>query len=629
MARYQWQNIDVDVPDEGQIFRGDGPAGTNTGDSAFVRYGGTLYQIPKAQFTGNFESLSQINPSSEGLNYLTKGGTKTVFGDVSPFQRALTEGARQGEVITRGINPLNPQGTTVTSNLSGQLSQSASLAQQAGKFGVSPQTLQGYQTTQTPTGTFQGGQFTPGAIAPPVNPLPGQTQALQSSTGYQAPKTLDISSFSPEQKTAFNTAYNLGNKSFGVTGGTPPQGASTGIGGASGASSGGMGSLQGQYPGGLGGSDALSPTAEETNLRGQQTSLESQLRNLNQGQGVMNANLEDQPIALPFITGQQASVEKRYALQRGDVANQQLTVQQKLANELAKRQSSITISKAQLERETEKDKLASAERIATANRSPSDIYGSGSIGEYNFAKSQGYTGSFSQYQDQDANRKISIAKAGVGGLTPNQINSTVNSIAGAFDGEQIVKDFNTANASLNAIKSIGTKTGNPTDDMAFIYAFAKIMDPNSVVREGEYKTVQDYAQALVQKYALGIQRIYDNRNFLTQDAKEKMLSTLGQKVGSLKASYDQVAKEYQRQIDDAYAGKPRVITNYQVGTPSTTSPQKLSIQEAQGSIDEDIRSIGQSLGTREKLIEELLKDYGQYFSRDQIAKRVYTLIPDR
>ena len=130
--------------------------------------------------------------------------------------------------------------------------------------------------------------------------------------------------------------------------------------------------LQSGYSGGGGftpdtsGSDAifkqylgtLSPTSEETDLRGQQTALDTQLRNLNLGQGVMNANIEDQPIALPFITGQQSAIEKRYALQRGDVASQQLTVQQKLANELAKRQSSIDVSKAQLEYQTAKEKAA-------------------------------------------------------------------------------------------------------------------------------------------------------------------------------------------------------------------------------------------------------------------------------
>lgn len=37
--------------------------------------------------------------------------------------------------------------------------------------------------------------------------------------------------------------------------------------------------------------------------------------------------------------------------------------------------------------------------------------GSGIIGEYNYAKANGYTGTFSQYQNEDANRKIKVAAA--------------------------------------------------------------------------------------------------------------------------------------------------------------------------------------------------------------------------
>jgi hypothetical protein len=195
--------------------------------------------------------------------------------------------------------------------------------------------------------------------------------------------------------------------------------------------------------------------------------------------------------------------------------------------------------------------------------------------EFQDAVNSGYKGSFLDYQNEDANRKRSIAAAGVSGLTPSQINTTVNSIASAFDNEPLVKEFNTANTSLNAIKKIGTKTKSPTDDMAFIYAFAKIMDPNSVVREGEYKTVQDYGQALTQKYALGTKRIFDNSNFLTEDAKTKMLTTLESKLSSLKQSYKNTESEYQRQIDDAYAGKARTITKYEVENAQPTSQETL------------------------------------------------------
>lgn len=153
----------------------------------------------------------------------------------------------------------------------------------------------------------------------------------------------------------------------------------------------------------------------------------------------------------------------------------------------------------------------------------------------------------------------------MGGLTPAQINTTVTQIAGAFDNEPIVKNYNTTMEGYNTLQSIGVKTTNPADDIAFIYAFAKIMDPNSVVREGEYNTIQKYAQSWASTFGFSAKRIFSNTNFLGADAKQKMLTALGSKVGSIQNQYTNLKSEYQRQMNDAYAGKPRNLTSYESG----------------------------------------------------------------
>lgn len=181
-----------------------------------------------------------------------------------------------------------------------------------------------------------------------------------------------------------------------------------------------------------------------------------------------------------------------------------------------------------------------------------------SIKEYEYAKQQGYKGSFQDYQNEDANRKSQA-------LTAGQINSTINSIAGAFDNEPIVKNYNEVQQGFQTINTIGVNTSSPADDIAFIYAFAKIMDPGSVVREGEYNTIQKYAQSWAQNFGFKAARIFSNTNFLGADAKQKMLNALKPKVTTIEKQYRQVRKEYQRQMDDAYAGKPRQITEYSSG----------------------------------------------------------------
>ena len=178
-------------------------------------------------------------------------------------------------------------------------------------------------------------------------------------------------------------------------------------------------------------------------------------------------------------------------------------------------------------------------------------------------------------KEQEIEQKLQIAnqnaalRASTGGLTAAQVNQTVNQIAGAFDNEPIVKAYNISQEGLQTIKSIGVNTKSPADDIAFIYAFAKIMDPNSVVREGEYNTIQRYAQTWADNFGFKAQRIFSNTNFLSTDAKQKMLNSLQAKANAIGTQYNNLYKEYQRQMDDARAGTPRTLTQYQGAFPET------------------------------------------------------------
>lgn len=169
--------------------------------------------------------------------------------------------------------------------------------------------------------------------------------------------------------------------------------------------------------------------------------------------------------------------------------------------------------------------------------------GSGIVGEYNYAKANGYTGTFSDYQNEDANRKLRVTTGG--GLSPT-ILTKVQGIAGQFDNEQVVKDYNTAATQVSYINTLGDK---PTDDIARVYAFAKVMDPNSVVREGEYKTVQDYAQAVMQSAGLKAQRVFTNTGFLTDEARTFMQNTLAARLKTQEKTFKNVYDEYGRRIN--------------------------------------------------------------------------------
>jgi len=202
--------------------------------------------------------------------------------------------------------------------------------------------------------------------------------------------------------------------------------------------------------------------------------------------------------------------------------------------------------------------------------------------EYEYAKKGGYTGSFTQYQNEDANRKKSIAAAGVSnsnGFSPAQINSTINSIAGAFDNEPIVKNFNIQNEGLQFIKNLSNTTNNPSDDQGLIYAFAKAMDPGSVVREGEYATVQKYSQSLINSYGESVSQAISGTGFLTPQARANIKKTIEEKVKVSKQNYDNVYKQYQSRIKQAQSGGGNSLTDYSQAYSQTsgTNPDPLGL----------------------------------------------------
>ena len=161
---------------------------------------------------------------------------------------------------------------------------------------------------------------------------------------------------------------------------------------------------------------------------------------------------------------------------------------------------------------SEYKKLKLSQDIATKKETPSitEQYGTGSIGEYNFAKAQGYTGSFTDYQNEDANRKKSIARAGVSngsGLTPYQTFQATQSVSKdnqkrTENAREIARQSSLIASSYKNIANGGDRSLNT---QAIITSFNKILDPTSVVRESEYDRTAE-GQALLSQ----LQGKYDN-----------------------------------------------------------------------------------------------------------------------
>jgi len=188
---------------------------------------------------------------------------------------------------------------------------------------------------------------------------------------------------------------------------------------------------------------------------------------------------------------------------------------------------------------------------------------------------------------------VAPSSSGTSGLTNSQMNTTINSIANSFDNEQIVKDYNQATSQYQLMSSIGSKTSSPGDDIAFVYAFAKIMDPNSVVREGEYNTVQKYAQSFLDAKTLEAIRLVKNTNFLSADAKQQLLNAAGAKMKVIETQYDNIYNQYQNRINNVQSGGYNTITDYSQAFGGSNSSNLEDIQALKdaGYTDDQITEI--------------------------------------
>lgn len=114
-----------------------------------------------------------------------------------------------------------------------------------------------------------------------------------------------------------------------------------------------------------------------------------------------------------------------------------------------------------------------------------------------------------------------------------------------------------------------TRAGNGgAGDLQIVYAFAKAMDPGSVVREGEVQMSQDTG-GVGDRIRGYIQSLRNGRR-LTADVRAGLIAEIQNRVGSYRAAYNQTRKDYWqraerynfdpesivgRDIDSAYGGE--------------------------------------------------------------------------
>lgn len=125
----------------------------------------------------------------------------------------------------------------------------------------------------------------------------------------------------------------------------------------------------------------------------------------------------------------------------------------------------------------------------------------------------------------------------------------VNGVMDDLDTDMISKTFQKGQEAFDFAQNVAKWVG-ATDNQWLIYAFAKAMDPDSVVREWEYSTVQKYSQTWGDKLGMDINRVLNGEEFISEDAKKNIVNTIKTKYNSQKNNYENLRKNKIKIIND-------------------------------------------------------------------------------
>jgi hypothetical protein len=158
---------------------------------------------------------------------------------------------------------------------------------------------------------------------------------------------------------------------------------------------------------------------------------------------------------------------------------------------------------------------------------------------------------------------------------PPKIYDKAASIVNQFDGEAITKKYNVVADGNNFAQAIDPNTKNAAEHQALIYGLAKALDPDSVVREGEYATIQKYSQSWLEAFGFNAQRVVNNQGLLTADAIKKVQGVIRDKFNSVDGQYQNLYSEYSRRIDAATGSQGKgteMLTDYSKAYKAQSDP---------------------------------------------------------
>lgn len=191
--------------------------------------------------------------------------------------------------------------------------------------------------------------------------------------------------------------------------------------------------------------------------------------------------------------------------------------------------------------------------------------------EYNFAVSQGYTGSYQDYQNEDANRKRTVVNNIAQGSNLNTKEAAVfNSLVDKYSKSPLVAANDRAITLKSSINSLRNDPKNSANQVAFIYSLIQALDTyQSAVREGEIGLVSS-TQGISDKIS-NLPAKIQGGSIMSTDTVNRYLKVAEDVTAAIQAGADAKARAFQAQANINSADVGEAFSAYTGTAQGTTS----------------------------------------------------------
>lgn len=193
-----------------------------------------------------------------------------------------------------------------------------------------------------------------------------------------------------------------------------------------------------------------------------------------------------------------------------------------------------------------------------------------------------------------------------------------------FNNRQEVKDYRTIESAFRNVES-AARNNSAAGDLSLIFAYMKILDPGSVVREQEFANAQNAAGVPDQ-----VRNLYNralNGERLNQNQRQDFLSQASSLVRNRRQAYDQIASEYRSYAQDYGVSPDRVVRGdgQQPRVRFQLSPQQRAWVDQNGQVETPGAAQRQA-GSREN--PRLINPANELQSYNNVPRGSYFLTPD-